>query len=125
MQVSTYEIAFPFSDDKHVLMNGLYGAIDIVPSEDAELLTQAKNDPSLLERFSPSKLEMLIDRGHVVNDSEQEAQDLRIISRLYTLLMGRRGVRIVLIPTYDCNLRCVYCFERHRLSRGQEWLERT
>ena len=125
MQVSTYEIAFSLSDDKHVLMNGLYGAVDIVPSEEAELIAQAKNDPSLLERFSPSKLEMLIDRGHVVNDSEQEAQDLRIISRLYTLLMGRRGVRIVLIPTYDCNLRCVYCFERHRLSRGQKWLEHT
>lgn len=125
MQVSTYEIAFPFSDDKHVLMNGLYGAIDIVPSEDAELLTQAKNDPSLLERFSPSKLEMLIDRGHIVNDLEQEAQDLRIISRLHTLIVGRGEAGIVLIPTYNCNFRCVYCFEQHRLSRGQEWLEHT
>lgn len=125
MQVSTYEIAFPLSDDKHVLMNGLYGAVDIVPSEEAELITQAKNDPSLLERFSSSRLEMLIDRGHVVNDLEQEAQDLRIISRLHTLFMSRGRAGIVLMPTYNCNFRCVYCFEQHRLSRGQEWLEHT
>ena len=42
MQVSTYEITFPFSDDKYVLINGLYGAVDIVSSEEAELITQAK-----------------------------------------------------------------------------------
>lgn len=50
---------------------------------------------------------------------------MRIISRLHTLLMSRGSVGIVLMPTYDCNLRCVYCYERHRLSRGQEWLEHT
>ena len=125
MQVSTYEITFPFSDDKHILINGLYGAVDIVPSEEAEVITQAKNDSSLLERLSSSSLETLIERGHVVKDSEQEMQDSRIISRLHTLLMDRRGVGIILMPTYDCNLRCVYCYERHRLSRGQEWLEHT
>ena len=125
MQVSTYEITFPFSDDKHVLINGLYGAVDIVSSEEAELITQAKNDSSLLERLSSSRLETLIERGHIVRNMNQEAQDMRIISRLHTLLMSRRSVGIVLMPTYDCNLRCVYCYERHRLSRGQEWLEHT
>ncbi|MBQ3395305.1 MAG: radical SAM protein, partial [Synergistaceae bacterium] len=125
MQVSTYEITFPFSDDKHVLINGLYGAVDIVLSEEAELITQAKNDSSLLERLSSSRLETLIERGHIVRNMNQEAQGMRIISRLHTLLMSRRFVGIVLMPTYDCNLRCVYCYERHRLSRGQEWLEHT
>lgn len=125
MQVSTYEITFPFSDDKHVLINGLYGAVDIVSSEEAELITQAKNDSSLLERLSSSRLDMLIERGHIVSGLNQEAQDMRIISRLHTLLMSRGSVGIVLMPTYDCNLRCVYCYERHRLSRGQEWLEHT
>lgn len=50
---------------------------------------------------------------------------MRIIPRLHTLLMSRGSVGIVLMPTYDCNLRSVYCYERHRLSRGQEWLEHT
>ena len=104
-------------------MNGLYGAVDIVPSEEAELITQAKNDPSRLERLSSSRLETFIERGHIVSNPEQEEQDMRIISRLYTLLRGRGGVGLVLMPTYDCNLRCVYCYERHRLARGQEWLE--
>ena len=104
-------------------MNGLYGAVDIVPSEEAELITQAKNDSSLLERLSSSRLETLIERGHIVSSQEQEAQDMRIISRLHTLLKGRGGVGLILMPTYDCNLRCVYCYERHRLERGQEWLE--
>lgn len=125
MQVSTYEIILPFSKDRHVLVNGLYGAVDIVSSEEAELITQAKNDSSLLERLNSSRLDMFIERGHIVRDMNQEAQDMRIISRLHTLLRGRAGIGIVLMPTYDCNLRCVYCYERHRLSRGLEWLEHT
>lgn len=29
------------------------------------------------------------------------------------------------MPTYDCNFRCPYCFEQHRLKKGQDWLDST
>ena len=54
---------------------------------------------SLLERFSSPRLETFIERGHIVRDMNQEAQDMRIISRLHTLLRGRAGIGIILMPT--------------------------
>ena len=107
------------------LINGLYGAVDILSPQESALISDAAHTPSLLQELPKSRLEALTDRGHIVSNQAQESEDLRIISRIHTLLYGRGGIGLVLAPTYNCNLRCSYCFERHRLARGLDWLERT
>lgn len=119
LRASDYEMIFPLENGKTLLVNGLYGAYDIVDKSDAELITT----PACL---SEPVLQRLKDRGHITHfTSEEERENARIISRMYWLIPYQGMLDIVLLPTYNCNFRCEYCFERKRLDKGREWLEKA
>jgi uncharacterized protein len=125
MRVSTYEIFLPLVNgkeeeikDRMLLINGLYGAIDILKKDDAD-----KVQAGDFEGLSLALRERLLLRGHLTcKDKVAELEDLKLLGRLYRTIISRSGIGPVILPTYDCNFRCPYCFEQHRLCRGQEWL---
>lgn len=131
MKLSKYETLLPLispdgvESGEYALVNGLYGAVDMISPVEAGIISRAMQDASQLEALTPSRTELLTERGHIIENDAQEDEDLRIISRINTMLQSRNGVGVVLLPTYNCNFRCTYCYERHRLKRGSEWLERT
>ena len=131
MTLSKYETLLPLINSdglesgEYALVNGLYGAVDMISPDEAAIISRAMNDPSQLEALNPSRIELLTERGHITLNETLEDEDLRIISRINTMIQTRNGVSIVLLPTYNCNFRCTYCYERHRLERGNEWLQRS
>ena len=128
MKFSAYDIVLPLvgTDEQQIegyalLVSGLYGAVDVVKKEDADKL-QAGN----LAGLSPALRERLLLRGHITRKDEAgELADLKLLSRIHKIIPGRSGVGLVIMPTYDCNFRCPYCFEQHRLKKGQNWLDST
>ena len=125
MRISTYEIILPLigKDDKEIagkalLVNGLYGAIDVV---DAEIAAKVREENFAAIPFAMR--ERLAQRGHITRKDEAgELADAKLLGRIWNKLIGHSSRGPVILPTYDCNFRCPYCFERHRLTRGQEWL---
>ena len=128
MRKSIYEIILPLvgEDDREIegkalLVNGLYSSFDVVAKEEAEKF--AAGDFAAI----PLALrERLLLRGHLTRRSEaEEIADLKLIGRVYRMIPARSGIGIIIMPTYDCNFRCPYCYEQHRLKNGQEWLDAT
>ncbi len=126
-RVSGYELVFPFLRDKNrcAAVNGLYGAFDVVTAGEAEILRRGKENPEILQELPEETFDRLAQRGHLVRETaEEETEHVRILSRMYWLIPYRGNLDLVILPTYNCNFRCEYCFERARLERGQEWLSR-
>ncbi|MBR1578927.1 MAG: radical SAM protein [Selenomonadaceae bacterium] len=121
--VSRHELILPLIDDKFILFNGLYGAIDVVDARTADIIRDAQQGDGAPTELDEDVRERLIRRGHLV-ERQTEADDLKILSRLKLHCFDRRTVMLVITPSYNCNFRCTYCYQRYRLRRGQEWLER-
>ena len=126
LHTSKYEIILPLPNDPSlaVAVNGLYGAIDIITAEEGRILTESREQAASLTSLNGDTAKRLASRGHIVpNGDEWELENAKIISRLHWLIPYRKFVDIVIMPTYNCNFRCEYCFERARLERDRDWLE--
>ncbi|QBD77702.1 SPASM domain-containing protein [Ktedonosporobacter rubrisoli] len=81
----------------------LYGAWSPAPAIDGEV-----------EQPSGQTVELLKRRGYLTEKTqdEEEAFFIKIAKKLHEKAL--RGLpNFVLMPTYDCNLRCAYCFQDH------------
>ena len=121
--LSIYEKIFPIKgseNEEFMLFNGLYGAFDKISSHEADIFYSGKFDG-----LDPERKKYFVKRGHITEDLEHEQENLRLISKLHSLTRGKTNIGIIIAPTYNCNLRCEYCFEKHRLKNGEEWLKRV
>ena len=121
MRTSTYEIFLPLigTDGKPIegralLLNGLYGAVDVVTQEEREIISAGEFDKLPLPVFERLSL-----RGHITRKTEEEEiAEMQLLSRIHRAIPAWNGARLVIMPTYDCNFRCPYCVEQHRLKNG-------
>lgn len=85
-------------------------------------MKQAENEPSKLEQLEEADLEILKKRGYLTEMSEEEELEaIRKISEILNQICCD-SLLITIMPTYNCNFRCEYCFEQNLLEKGKEWL---
>lgn len=87
--------------------NTLTGALDIIKSSVWDLVLQGK-----FQSISSNPLSNLIERGYLYYDSKKEKELFKTLYNNYIQKATSRPVRFVFCPTYRCNLRCIYCFEK-------------
>ena len=58
-------------------------------------------------------IESLIARGYLTDKSVDEEREyvVRLTHRFHDIAINRQRPGFLIIPTYECNLRCPYCFE--------------
>ncbi len=123
-RVSNYNIYLKMKKQigKYLVIQGYRGSFDVIDESIAEILERAEKDSSLLDSISPENKEILSKRGYITDLSEEE--EYKFIEKLSHALnaVDRKNILITLMPTYNCNFRCEYCFERELFTKGEELL---
>jgi uncharacterized protein len=105
MKSSKYNYFVPTKDkDIFLLYNTLHGSVFVVDDEIQQLLTTNNPDDiedEILEEYRREKI--------VIEDELDEKEMIKI--RQDKSKYDSKITSITLLTTYDCNLRCVYCYE--------------
>lgn len=141
LRTSSYTIYVPLPDNSEgmLLVHGYTGAYDKVSmgvarylqSQEAGPLSEPlhgkwESEPSMAlaqaEVAAPPSdrtLEVLQKRGYMtpMSVSEEEGHFARYTKARH--LKSQRNVGYIFMPTYNCNLRCSYCFQDHMRSDEQ------
>ena len=95
-------------DGKYTLINNfLTGALDLIESKIWESLLGGDFSGGDL-----SPLSDLIERGYLYKDPNEEEKLFNKLFKNYQKKAVDRPIKYVICPTYTCNLRCTYCFEK-------------
>lgn len=139
MRTSSYTIYIDLPDhpDSVLLVHGYSGAYDIVASDVADYLRSLDShklpkplfgawlpqphNPEVHEAPPDETLTHLQSRGYLTDLSAEAEQEFlaTVVHRLH-LTRQHHSPIFVLMPTYDCNLRCHYCFQDHMRSDGAD-----
>src|SRR5215471_15192742 len=118
----------------YYLIHGYTGAIDKVSPEVVRFLldhrdltpgpcpsTHTKDEAVAIQSLGeagrspvkPETIDLLASRGYLTQKSVQEEHDyvVSLTHRFHDLAVSRQRPGFLIIPTYECNLRCPYCFE--------------
>ena len=118
----TIPVKLQAEDNKHMLIHGYTGAIDIVDSN----IVNALNAENISSVLSEDEISLLSQRGYLTNKTVEEEQSYvahfaDVLHRMNSKLYKNFGFVI----TYDCNFRCPYCFENIISKHGTAWTKRT
>lgn len=132
MRTSSYVIYVDLPDrpDRKLLVHGYTGAFDLVSGPVAAYVRALETRPAAKPLFgswksdpprngaaqppSDDTLTTLRRRGYLTDLSL--ADEERLVRKIAGTLHGRperKKPHYVVMPTYDCNLRCAYCFQDH------------
>lgn len=139
LRTSSYTIYVPLPDtsEEMLLVHGYTGAYDRVSRSVGEYLLSLEAGPppqplhgkwesepaagrlAAAERPSDLTLALLEKRGYLtyMTPSEEEGHFARFAKKLHHRAMER--VSYIFMPTYNCNLRCSYCFQDHMRTRPE------
>ncbi|MFV1951449.1 MAG: SPASM domain-containing protein [Nitrospinota bacterium] len=116
MKQSKFNIFIPLdNNDDHMIFNTFTDSRIIVNKELIDMMKRTSNGRKVLNREEEEYLNQLKELGIMVDDEVDEYIEMEYMfqkSRFDTSVLN-----ITILPTYVCNLKCIYCFQEGVKSR--------
>ncbi len=90
-----------------VVGNSLSGAVATLGVEETAAARSALKGTVLDEHSAPVVLDM-IEAGFLV---DEDANELFRVHNLHASMNDQQSLGLIIMPTEDCNFRCIYCYE--------------
>jgi len=114
---SSYNYSHRINSRYTLINNTLTGALDIVENNIWSLVEGKK-----FNSIDAEPLSNLIERGYLYYDLKKEDEILVTLYDNYTKKVSSRPLRFVFCPSYQCNLRCTYCFQTDLPSNPNKFM---
>lgn len=110
MKASKYNICIPYKDS-YVIFNGVTKRFFLVSSHNKDSFLQIISSPDdYQENYTPF-VRRMAEEGFIVNDDSDELDTVR---KQYEQMKNSSFYHLMILPTYQCNVRCWYCTQHHR-----------
>lgn len=114
MRFSKYLIQKKIDNQTNLFVSTLTGAADII--DNAEII-KIENDIQVADK-------RLISRGYLVESAEEEEKFNKLVDFYNQKQANNNILNIMFCLTYSCNMRCVYCFQKHKLHEVESIMSR-
>lgn len=95
--------------ERWLLLNTLTGAVDLLDKEGWEQFGRIREgDFSSVPAYLIRHLQR---RGYLLRDKDEEEELLRGMFEQDARRFSQAPVKALILPTFACNLRCIYCFQ--------------
>src|ERR1700752_3411731 len=115
MRPSGYIVPMRLKNGNYLLVQGYTGAVDEVPENVAKLLKEKEVDEPTCAKHGvfQATFNKLASRGYITDKTkDQEIDHIKKIAVTIQKTTMRHYASFMMVPTYQCNLRCFYCFHR-------------
>lgn len=120
MKFSRYVTMQKLKEDSYLLINSISGAIDIIDESSMEIINLIKRDEYIIKESDKELIESLKARAYLFEDKVSEEKYIESVFNIYNKVIDRKAAKIVICPTFSCNLRCVYCFESLDIRKSSQ-----
>ena len=108
------EIEFIDYNDKEVIMINLFnGATDII---EKDLYNKIINNE--FDKISKDIIDTLKSRRYIFNNEKEYKEFMNELDERIETLEKKATPNFLVVPTYACNLHCIYCYEQTYMIEG-------
>lgn len=117
MKPSKYNICLPFND-KYIVFNGITKRFFLLSNKNKDAFLQILNSPDEYQEEFNAFIMQMSEEGFIIADFIDE---LEVVRKKYEEINNEDVYKLMILPTYACNVNCWYCTQNHqnlRLSKA-------
>ena len=109
MKASEYNYMIPFGENV-LFVNGITEAFFKVSRSNADAYKKIIDNPDTNRKIYGAFISRMMSQGFIIDDAVNEAD---LIRRKFECKRVGHQYYLMVLPTYQCNLRCWYCTQNH------------